>query len=168
MVEMWFFSYQWRKMIKPINIKPVQIIGACPAGVTFDDLFQVDGMNLKNPKGNRVCFLAVSHFPIMVWQLQGENRFFAHASCPGCIKDMERENRVVFLLAHDDRWSLSQIISEYLRLSKSVGEPEVAKRLKIKAIGYQNRGEYTEAEREMEQALTLLKDAHNGTQVVAE
>jgi hypothetical protein len=154
-------------MMKPISIKPVQITGACPAGVTSDDLFRIDGMNLKNPKGNKVCFLAVSHFPIMIWQLQGENRFFAHASCPGCIKAMEQENRVVFLLAHDDKWSLSQIISEYLRLSKEVEEPEFAKRLKIKAIEYQNRGEYTEAERKMEGALAILKDAHTGTQAAA-
>ncbi len=140
-----------------IKIKPVEIIGACPISLTFQDEFQIEGMRLKNPRGSRICFALIGQLPISTWQLQCGSRFFAHVSCPGCTTDLEDENRVVFLLGHADKWSLAQTISEYLRLSKLHGEPENALALKNAAIEYQNLGEFQQAERKMEAALRALQ-----------
>ena len=143
--------------MRKINIRPVEIIGNCPASLALGDQFQIEGMKLGNPRQSNLCFLALSHFPIMIWQLQSESRFFSHASCPGCISRLDQENRVVFLLGHADKWALCQIISEYLRLCRQCEEPEIARRLKEEAIQHQNRGEYAEAARKMEAALKELK-----------
>lgn len=140
-----------------ITVKPVQIIGECPAHLTLDDTFQIDGMNLRNPHGNPLCFLAISHLPISTWQLQSEQRFFAHVSCPGCTVDPEHENRVVFLLAHGDKWKLALSISRYLALSKQVKEPEPARKLKEEAIAHQNAGDFEAAEAKIVEALAALE-----------
>lgn len=115
-------------------------------------------MNLDKPRGRRLCFLAIGHFPPSVWQLQGERRFFAHVSCPGCTSNMQEENRVVFLLGHSDKWPLCEAISEYLRLSRRVGETEVAAQLKAEAIGHQQAQDFVAAERKMRLALRALTD----------
>jgi hypothetical protein len=145
--------------MKTINVKPVQIIGACPAALTLADEFQIQGLRLNNPQGSTLCFLAVSQFSIGqgIWQLQGEERFFSHVSCPGCTVALEQEKRVVFLLGHADKWELCQVISEYLRLCQGCDEPEAARRAKDEAIQHQNRGEYAEATLKMEIALRELK-----------
>ena len=143
--------------MKTINIRPVKVIGHCPANVTLDDEFQIEGMSLRNPGGSNICFLALSHFPIGIWQLQGESRFFSHSSCPGCISRPDEENRVVFLLGHEDKWKLCQTISEYLALCKQYEEPETARWFKEEAIQHQNRGEYSEATQKMGAALKELK-----------
>lgn len=142
-----------------INIKPVLIIGDCPAGLTLNDQFQVEGMGVVNPEGSTLCFLAIAQMPVGqgVWQLQSGVRFFSHFSCPGCTSHLDAENRVVFLLGHADKWELCQHISEYLRLCKQYSEPEEAKQFKEAAILHQNRGEYAEATRQMELALQALK-----------
>lgn len=145
--------------METINVKAVEIIGRCPAGLTLGDVFQIEGMNLQNPEENPICFLAFSQIPLMVWQLQSERRFFSHASCPGCISQLDQENRVVFLLGHADKWELCQSISEYLRLSKRCKEPEAAKQLKEKAIQHQGREEYAQAAQKMEVALKELRRA---------
>jgi hypothetical protein len=145
--------------MKTINVKPVQIIGACPAALTLADEFQIEGLRLNNPRQSTICFLAVSQLPIGqgIWQIQGEERFFSHVSCPGCTVALEQEKRVVFLLGHADKWELSQIISEYLRLSQHRQEPEAARRARDEAIQHQNRGEYAEATAKMASALRELK-----------
>lgn len=145
--------------METINIGPVEIIGGCPAGLTPGDEFQIEGMRLQNPKQNNVCFLALSHFPIMIWQLQSESRFFSHASCPGCISRLDRENRVVFLLGHADKWGLCQLVSEYLRLCRQHEETDAAGRLKAEAIELQNQGEFANAARKMEAAVEEMRDA---------
>jgi hypothetical protein len=144
-----------------IVVRPVQIIGTCPAGLMLEDGFQIDGMKLLNERGSTICFLAVGQLPIGqgVWQLQGGERFFSHLSCPGCTSDLAQENRVVFLLSHADKWELSQIISEYLRLCKQHGEPESARSLKEQAIRHQDRGEYAEATQKIKAALRELERA---------
>jgi hypothetical protein len=114
-------------------------------------------MNLENPNGNPICFLALSHLPVSTWQLQSGSRFFAHSSCPGCITDLDNENRVVFLLGHEDKWELSKTISEYLRLSKRYEEPEQALQLKTEAINHQNNREFPQALNKMIAALEVLK-----------
>ena len=144
-----------------VNIRPVEIIGHCPAGLTLGDECQLEGMELKNPKSSRVCWLALSQLPIGqgIWQVQSGERFFSHVSCPGCIADLEHENRVVFLLGHGDKWELCQIIAEYLKYCKSSSEPALAKELKEIAIGQQSRGEYEAATETMKTALKELLGA---------
>ena len=60
--------------MKPVNVKPVQIVGDCPIGLAPGDDFQVDGLMLKNPEGNKVCILAISQLTIGqgIWQLQSD------------------------------------------------------------------------------------------------
>ena len=145
--------------VRMINVKPVQVIGSCPANLTLDDEFQIEGMSLKNPRESNICFLALGQIPIGqgIWQLQSEEQFFCHVSCPGCTLQLDRENRVVLLLGHADKWRLCQLISEYLRLCKQYEEPETARRVKEEAIQFQNRGEYPEATQKMEVALQEFK-----------
>ena len=144
--------------MKTINIKPVEIIGSCPAGLTPTDEFQFVGMRLQNVKNSNICFLALSQIPIGqgIWQVQSKERFFSHVTCPGCIADLEQENRVVFLLGHADKWELCQSISEYLRLSKKYEESELAVKLKSAAIEQQDRGEYSAAAETMKAAVEAL------------
>jgi len=146
--------------MKSINIKPVEIIGSCPAGLTPTDEFQFVGMRLENVKNSNICFLALSQIPIGqgIWQVQSEERVFSHVTCPGCIADLEQENRVVFLLGHADKWELCQSISEYLRLSKKYEESELALKLKSTAIEQQDRGEYSAAAETMKAAVEALME----------
>jgi hypothetical protein len=145
-----------------INIRPVEIIGECPAGLSLEDEFWIEGLRVENPKGSNLCFLALSHIPLMVWQLQSGSRFFAHASCPGCITRLDRENRVVFLLGHSDKWELCKVISEYRRLCRERGESERARQLRSEAMEYQNRGEYDKALEKMRAALRDLESFLSG------
>ena len=145
--------------MKTILLKPVEVIGRCPANLSPDDVLRIEGMNLVNPARHKTCFLAFSHFPPMVWQLQSESRFFSHASCPGCTSELEQENRVVFLLGHEDKWDLCQVISEYLQLRKHVGETKEVVTLRDEAIRLQNRGKHSEALDPMRKALEELKNA---------
>jgi hypothetical protein len=145
--------------MKTIKIKPVQVIGNCPVGLTLADEFLIEGLRLENPNESRICFLSISQLPIGqgIWQLQSEERFFSHVSCPGCTLHPDQENRVVFLLGHADKWKLCQLISEYLALSKQYGESDIARQAKEAAILYQNRGQYLQATHQMEMALQELK-----------
>lgn len=144
--------------MQTVKIKPVQIVGRCPAGLAPEDEFRIEELRLENPRGSKICFLAVSQIPIGqgIWQLQSEERFFSHVSCPGCIPEPGDENRVVFLLGHLDKWELCESISAYLRLSKQFGEPEAARALKEAAIRHQSKGEYEAATREMAAAVMEL------------
>lgn len=142
-----------------INIKPVEILGDCPADLQFEDVVHIEGMNLNNPRGKNICFLALTHFPIMIWQLQSEERFFSHASCPGCISQLDQENRVVFLLGHADKWDLCQLISKYLRLCKEHEETQPASTLKTEAIELQNQGKFAEAALKMKKAVEIMQRA---------
>ena len=151
-------SFVHRLTMRTINIRPVDIIGSCPAGLTLADEFQIVGMRLRNDRNSNICFLALSQIPIGqgIWQVQSEERFFSHVTCPGCIPDLEHENRVVFLLGHADKWELCQSISEYLRLSKRYEETELAVKLKSVAMEQQDRGEYSAAVETMKAAIEAL------------
>jgi hypothetical protein len=140
-------GYVRRKATRIINVKPVEIVGTCPAGLKLTDQFQIAGMRLSNPGNSTICFLAISQIPIGqgIWQVQSEERFFSHVTCPGCISGLGRENRVVFLLGHADKWELCQAISEYISLRKRYGESEPAAKLRDLAIEQQSRGEYSAA-----------------------
>ena len=78
-------------------------------------------------------------------RLRSQSRFFTHVTCPGCITDVDHENRVVFLLGHEDKWDLCQVISEYLSLSKQYGEPESMIYLLKETIRFQNQGLHSKA-----------------------
>ena len=145
--------------MQTIKIKPVQIIGTCPAALGPEDEFQIEAMRLENPDGSRICFLAISQLPLGqgIWQLQSDERIFSHVSCPGCTVRSDQENRVTFLLGHADKWKLCQLISEYLILSKSQGESVAAQQAKEAAIAFQNQGDYFQAAQQMEVALGELK-----------
>jgi hypothetical protein len=141
-----------------ISVKPVEIVGTCPAGLKLTDQFQITGMSLNNPGNSTICFLAISHIPIGqgIWQIQNGERFFSHVTCPGCTGDVGCENRVVFLLGHTDKWELCQTISEYMNLRKKHGEPESASKLRNLAIEQQNHGEYSGAAETMRDAIEEL------------
>ncbi|HEX7542299.1 MAG TPA: hypothetical protein VF352_09225 [Anaerolineales bacterium] len=143
--------------MKMINIRPVEIIGSCPAHLTQGDEFQIDELKLVNSGNVRICFLAISHLPPSVWQLQSEGRFFAHVSCPGCTRQLAEENRVVFLLGHTDKWDLCQAISEYRRLTRERPEPESAQQLRTQAMQAQCDGDFSQAALKMKAALDELK-----------
>jgi hypothetical protein len=167
--------------MKTINVRPVELIGNCRAHLTPDDEFQIQGMKLENPRQSNLCFLALSHFPPIVSQLQRGKCFFAHVACPDCLARLEQENRVVFLLGHADKWTLCQAISEYRRLEtrfleetgsltqgrplaglvRPLGgkEPEISGQLRIAAIQDLKQGEYGKATQKMLAALEELKRA---------
>lgn len=146
--------------MKTINVKPVELIGNCRARLTLDDEFQINGMNLENPRGSKLCFLALGHLPPIISQLQRGDQFFAHATCPDCLSRLDRENCVVFLLGHTDKWALCQAISEYRRLcrhAQQTEEPESSRRLRIAAIQYQKQGDHSKAAQKMAAAVEELK-----------
>jgi hypothetical protein len=145
--------------VTPINVRPVQVIGSCPAGLTSEDGFRLEGLRLENPSGSRLCFLAIGQIPLGqgIWQLQNDERFFSHVSCPSCTTRPDQERRVVFLLGHEDKWALCEHISEYLRLVRGRTEPDAARQAREEAILCQKRGEYVQATHQMALALGLLK-----------
>ena len=141
-----------------IKIKPVEIIGACRAGITIEDEFQITGMRLENPKQSNICLLALSFLPPTVTQLQRENRCLAHISCPDCISSLEQENCVTFLLGHADKWEFCQLFSEYQALcDECTEEPESAKQLRQEAHHYLKMGGYVLATEKMQDALQILQ-----------
>lgn len=147
--------------MRTINVKPAEIVGTCPVGLKLTDEFQIEGMRLSNPLNSAICFLAVSQIPIGqgIWQTQSAKGFFSHVTCPGCISDLERENRVVFLLGHVDKWQLCQTISEYVILRRKYGEPKAAVKLRDAATKQRNRGDYSAAADTMKSAVKeLLRD----------
>ena len=146
--------------MKTINVRPVEISGRCRANLTLDDEFQIRGTRLENPRQSNLCCLALAHLPPIISQLQRENHFFAHVCCPECLSLPDRENRVVFLLGHADKWELCQAISKYRRLCRQYGEePQAARQSKAAASQYQKQGDYSTALEEMSAALEQLKGA---------
>ena len=144
--------------MQTIKIKPVEIIGACRAGLTTKDEFQITGMRLENPQQSNICLLALSFLPPTVTQLQRENRCFAHISCPDCVSNLEQEHRVTFLLGHADKWEYCQLVSEYQGLcDECTDEPELAKQFRQEANHYLDLGIYALATEKMQDALNTLQ-----------
>lgn len=100
--------------MRTIKVKPVEIIGHCRANLTLDDEFQIEGTALVNPRQSNVCISALSHLPPIISVLQRGRRLYAHTACQECT-GLGRENRVVFLLGHADKWGLCQMLSEHRR-----------------------------------------------------
>jgi len=143
--------------VNMIRVRPVEILGHCPAGLTPESEFQIDGMNLIHAGDFPLCFLSVSHMPPSVWQLQGGDRFFAHVSCPGCTIRLEEENRVMFLLGHADKWDLCQVISEYRRITRKHPESKKARQLRLESMQAQVNGDFLLATRKMLAAVNTLR-----------
>lgn len=144
--------------MRTIKIKPVEIIGKCSANLSPDDEFEIEGMRLKTPGRCNLCFLALGQLPPIISQLQYGKHFFAHATCPDCQSRLDKENHVVFLLGHADKWELCQAISEYCRLCRECAkEPVVSRRLTAEALRYQSAGDYSMAAQKMTAALAELK-----------
>jgi hypothetical protein len=143
--------------VRTINVKPVEIIGNCAADLTLDDEFQIEGKKLKNPRQSTLCLRAISHLPLLITLLQSGKHFYTHLTCPDCLSRLDQTICVVFLLGHADKWELCQAISEYNRLHRLAKEPALARELRLEAIRHQHLGEYLEAARKMEAALTELK-----------
>lgn len=142
-----------------IQISPVEIIGNCPAELKVGDVLQIEGMRIINPEKNKLCFLMLSQIPNVIWQLQSDQRFFSHVSCPGCTLSLQMENRVVLLLGHADKWELCQLISEYRRLIKLRGENQRATKLIERAIQLQNESQFTKATKVMRQAIDAVHES---------
>jgi len=119
--------------MKPIRVKPVEIIGSCPINITKKDEFVIEGLQIKNPNRNKLCFLAISHLYYGIWGIQGNQVLINHTSCPGCITEIEEENRVSFRLGYKEHWELGKIITNYYSLLKNYSEPENAKKLRLAA-----------------------------------
>ncbi len=144
--------------MQTIKIKPVEIVGACRAGITPDDEFQINGMRLENPQHSNICLLALSFLPPTIRQLQRENKCFAHICCPDCVASLTEEHRVTFLLGHADKWEFCKLMSEYQALCGDCAqEPESAKQLRQEADHYLKLGVYTLATEKMQDALTTLQ-----------
>lgn len=143
--------------MRTIYVKPVEIIGNCRANLTSDDEFRIKGSNLENPRQSNVCYRALAHFPPIVNLLQQENRFYALLLCPECPSQPGAENSVTFLLGHEDKWELCQMISDYHRLWKQCPESDSTRQLRVEATQHQKRGEYVEATEKMKAALAEMK-----------
>ncbi|MEW6094552.1 MAG: hypothetical protein AB1531_11385 [Chloroflexota bacterium] len=140
-----------------IRVRPVEIRGHCPAGLTPESEFQINGMNLVHANDFPLCFLSFSHLPPSVWQLQSGERFFAHVSCPGCTTRLDEENRVIFLLGHADKWDLCQVISEYRRMIREHPESKKARQLRLEAMQAQANGDFLLATRKMLAAVSTFR-----------
>lgn len=150
-----------------VKVRPVEIIGRCPAGVTTADEFVLDGIRIENARNSVICLPALSQIPIGqgIWQVQNDERIFSHVSCPGCISEIENENRVVFLLGHSDKWELCQTVSEYMRLRKKHIEPRSAAALRNSAMEQQNSGEFAAAAETMKAAIRELSGGGDTTEL---
>ena len=119
--------------MKTIRVKPVEIIGECPIGISFKDEFLIEGIEIKNPKKSKICFLAISHLYYGIWGIQNNQVLINHSTCPGCINNLESENRISFLMAFPENWKLGEKITKYNEIIQQIEESEVAKKLRLKA-----------------------------------
>lgn len=119
--------------MKAIRVKPIEIIGECPLGISFKDEFIIENLGIKNPKKSKLCFLAISHLYYGIWGIQNNQVLVNHSSCPGCTNDLESENRISFLIAFPENWKLGEKITKYYEIIQQIDEPEDARKLRLKA-----------------------------------
>lgn len=136
--------------------RPSRIFGTCPAGHQTDDEFMIEGTIVRPAKGP-ICYVALSAFTVQVTQIQRRERMTSHLSCPGCSFNPNKENRVVFVLGHEDTWELSQKYSEYNWARIDGRETRTSQRYRDRCWKLTQEGNYTEAERAIEQAIKHLK-----------
>jgi hypothetical protein len=146
--------------MQTIRVKPIEIIGTCPAGLELTSEFDIEGMNIRNYKQSELCFESFCHLAGNIWWLRSGKKFFIHVSCPGCIADMANENRVVFLLGRPDKWELGEVFTEYWKLRRKHGEPEEAKQLRLEAEELEREGNrYSEVLQKLRAALEVLRSS---------
>ncbi|MFW9922851.1 MAG: hypothetical protein ACFFDW_06125 [Candidatus Thorarchaeota archaeon] len=142
--------------MKPIRVKPIEIIGECPLTISFCDEFYVEGTEIRNPRNSTLCLLSITHLYEGIWAIQGNQALIMHCSCPGCIKDLNKENRVSFMLGFEENWIVGEIINKYNKLLKKYKEPEDAKKLRLKAEAFLI-GEKKDLEKALQGLKTALK-----------
>jgi len=135
---------------------PSRISGKCPAGHQIGDEFMIERTIVRPVKGP-ICHVALSAFTDQVTQIQRRERVTSHLSCPGCSFNSDKENRVVFVLGREDAWELSKKYSEYNWARIDGRETKTSQRYRDLCWKFTQEGNYTEAERAIEQAIKHLK-----------
>jgi len=135
---------------------PSRISGKCPAGHQIGDEFMIERTIVRPVKGP-ICHVALSAFTDQVTQIQRRERVTSHLSCPGCSFNSDKENRVVFVLGCEDAWELSKKYSEYNWARIDGRETKTSQRYRDLCWKFTQEGNYTEAERAIEQAIKHLK-----------
>jgi uncharacterized repeat protein (TIGR04076 family) len=135
---------------------PSRIFGECPAGHQVGDEIIIDGTIVRPVKGT-LCYVAMSAFTDQVTQIHRRERVTSHLSCPGCSFGSNQENRVVFVLGSEDAWGLSKKFSAYNWGRLDGRATETSAYYCNLSWEYTQAGNYTEAERAIEQALKHLK-----------
>jgi uncharacterized repeat protein (TIGR04076 family) len=135
---------------------PSRIFGTCPAGHQTGDEFMIEGTIVRPVKGP-ICYVALSAFTVQVTQIQRRERVTSHLSCPGCSFNSHKENRVVFVLGHEDAWELSRKYSVYNWARIDGRETMISQRYRDLCWKLTQEGNYTDAERAIEQAIKHLK-----------
>lgn len=134
---------------------PSRIFGKCPAGHQMGDELIIDGTTVRAVKGP-ICYVAMSAFTDQVTQKTRRQNVTSHISCPGCWFESDEENRVVFVLGSEDAWSLSKKYSEYNWGRKDGRATETSEYYCSLCWKLTQAGNYSEAERAIEQALKHL------------
>ena len=137
-------------------VGPSRIFGKCPAGHQIDDEFIIEGTTVQTVKGP-ICYVAMSAFTGQIAQIQRRERVTSHLSCPGCCSDIKQENRVVFVLGSENSWKLSKKFSEYNWGRLDGRETKISTHYCDLCWKLTKAGNYTEAERAIEQAIKHLK-----------
>lgn len=139
-----------------VHAAPSRIFGKCPAGHQMDDELIISGTIVTTSKGP-ICYVAMSAFTDQVTQIHRQERVTSHLSCPGCSFGSNQDNRVVFVLGSEDAWSLSKKYSEYNWGRVDGRTTETSQYYCDLCWKLTQAGNYTEAERAIEQAILHLK-----------
>jgi len=138
---------------------PSRIYGTCPAGHQMGDEIVIEGMTVRALKGP-LCYVALSAFTCQVTQIV-RGRATNHLSCPGCVSDAGRENRVVFVLSSEEAWGLSRKYSVYNWARIDGRATETSEYHCSRSWTFTQAGDYAQAEREIEQAITALSEGRS-------
>ena len=120
-------------MNRDVTIKPIEILGTCPAGIGLDDETTISGMNVLTQPHQAVCFNLITQYTQAIWAIKKGWQNYFHASCPGCIKDLDNENRVICLIHDKERPEMGKLFTEYWRMRAERGETEKSKTLRTEA-----------------------------------
>ena len=109
---------------KTIAVKVVKTVGNCPGGIKENYEISYKDMNLISEPGQPLCFNMITQINPSVWAVRKDCASFFHASCPGCIKDLSNENRVVCLIQDNERREMGDLFTEYWHIREKKGETE--------------------------------------------
>jgi uncharacterized repeat protein (TIGR04076 family) len=142
--------------VEKVRASPSRIFGECPAGHQMGDEMVIDGTIVHAVKGP-ICYVAMSAFTDQVTQIRRGERVTSHLSCPGCCFDSSQENRVVFVLGSEEAWGLSKKFSAYNWGRFDGKATETSAYYCDLSWQLTQAGNYSEAERAIEQAMKHLK-----------